>query len=176
MSGSGVIEAEPWGLRPPTRARITARNHSQIGIIALTSWLQYRDVRRRAMDEHIDMVRKALERDLLAIEIVVFVVGSLDTLLDVTDAEFGNVGRYFGSGHQRPRGPAQVAVLPRLQLNPVRVASFLLRLRLQFGQHGLVEGLLHFAPTIQWTFAGQREHEAFRVLGIDIGSRVNDLA
>ena len=61
----------------------------------LTSWLQYRDVRRRAMDEHIDMVRKALERDLLAIEIVVFVVGSLDTLLDVTHAEFGNVGRYF---------------------------------------------------------------------------------
>jgi hypothetical protein len=51
------------------------------------------------MDEHIDMVRKALERDLLAIEIVVFVVGSLDTLLDVTHAEFSNVGRYCVCDH-----------------------------------------------------------------------------
>jgi len=79
------------------------------------------------MDEHIDVVCKALERDLLAIEIVMLVIGSLDTLLDVTHAEFGDVGRYFGSGHQRPRGPAQVTVLPRLPLNPVRVAAFLLR-------------------------------------------------
>src|SRR6185437_5781312 len=102
----------------------------------------------RGIDDSLDQGRQTIECLALFRQIVMPIVDALDAGNNVGKTPLRDVATYARSLHECLGRSAQIAVLPWLQFNKIRIISALGRVDAQCLEHKFIETALEFAPPI----------------------------